>query len=210
MRGVSASKTNRANKLDPGLGIGRAREFDLAMLPFRKLSKGERPVVQHVRVAHPMLFVVVSLGQEPELVAAVVEPLARSRRQILACKLGIDEQIGMSGETHLHEPPAILWHHDQLHPSIGELLRVPALIVHGFDATFCTLRRIGLTARLDGGQRQADRAKKTSTARRRVRFARGRCSVMIAPFGKPLSSPEGEQYSHRAPGPRHTKRNETQ
>ena len=51
----------------------------------------------------------------------------------------------MSGETHLHEPSAILRQDDQLHPAIGDSLRVPALIVHGFDATFCIRRRTGLT-----------------------------------------------------------------
>ena len=149
MRGVSESRANRSNKLDSGLGIGRPREFDFATLSFRKFSKGKRPVVKHVGVAHPMLFVVVSFGQKPELVAAIVEPLARARRQILARKLGIHEEIGMSGETHLHEAPAILRHHDQLHPSIGELLRVPALVIHGFDAAICAFRRICLTARRD-------------------------------------------------------------
>src|SRR5260221_7407589 len=105
------------------------------MFSFRKLSKSEGPIVQHVRIARPMLFVVIPLGQEPELVAAVVEPFARGRGQVLAGKLGIDEQIGMSGESHLNESPAILWHHNQLHPTVGELLRMPALIFHSVDAT---------------------------------------------------------------------------
>ncbi len=77
-RGIGVH-ANRAHKLDPGPGIGWAREFDLAALSFRKLSKGERPIVQHVGVAHPMLFVVVAFRQEPEFVAAVIEPLARGR-----------------------------------------------------------------------------------------------------------------------------------
>ena len=74
-RGVGV-QTNRANKLDSGLGIGRPRKFDFAMLSFQKFSKGKWPIVEHVRITHPMLFVVIPLGQKPELVAAVVEPLS--------------------------------------------------------------------------------------------------------------------------------------
>ena len=90
-----------------------------------------------------MLFVVVPFGQEPDFVAAVVEPLASARGKVFARELGIDEQVRMSGESHLHQPPAILRHDDQLHPAVRELLRVPAFVVNGLDVAIWILRRIG-------------------------------------------------------------------
>src|SRR5258708_36781820 len=103
------------------------------MLPFRNLSKGVGPVVDQVGISHPMLFVVVPLGQEPELVAAVVEPLALVRRQIFAFILRIDEQIRVSRESHLYQPSAVLRQYDQLDPAIGGPLCMPALITRGFQ-----------------------------------------------------------------------------
>ena len=99
-----------------------------------------------------MLFVVVPLGQKPELVASVVEPLAGAWRQILACKFWIDEQVWVSGESNLHQASAILRHHNELNPSIGELLRVPTLVVHGFDAAVGGCRWIWLNRRLERRQ----------------------------------------------------------
>ncbi len=69
-------ESNGADKLNSRLGIGWAGELDLTLFPFRKFPKVEWPVVQHVGVSHPMLFVLVPLGQQPQLVASVVEPLA--------------------------------------------------------------------------------------------------------------------------------------
>ncbi len=66
----------------------------------------------------------------------------------------------MSGETHLHEPSAILGYYDQLHPAVGELLRMPALVVHSFEAALFTHRLVCLTTRLDGGQDQGNRGHK--------------------------------------------------
>src|ERR1700693_5981795 len=105
---------NGPDELNASLRVRRPRQFDLTTLPFRKLSKGERPVVQQVRVARPMLFIVVSLGQKPELVAAVIEPLAGIRRKVLASELRIYEQGSVSGKAHLHQPSAILRNDDQL------------------------------------------------------------------------------------------------
>ena len=49
-----------------------------------------------------MLFVVIPLGQEPQLVATVVEPLTRSWRLVHPGKFWIHEQVGMPREIHLH------------------------------------------------------------------------------------------------------------
>src|SRR5207302_6069715 len=117
-------------KLNTRLGIGRPGKFDLAALSFGNFPKRERPIIEHVRVPYPMLFIVVSFWQWPELVATVVEPLRGRWWQILAGKFGIDEQIRMSGKTHLNQSPAVLRHNNQLHPGIRNLLRVPALVVH--------------------------------------------------------------------------------
>ena len=81
-----------------------------------------------------MLFVVVALGQEPKLVPAVVEPLACGGGQGLAGKFWIHEQIWMPREADLHDPAAILRDYDQLHPAIGDPLRMPALVIDRFDA----------------------------------------------------------------------------
>src|SRR5207244_4498364 len=113
---------------------------DLTALPFRKLSKYERAIVQQVGVAGPMLFIVVSFGQKPELVSAIVEPLAGTRGKILAGKLRIYEQVRVSGKSHLHQPPSILRHDNQLRPPVRELLCVPPLIVDGFHATVSVLQ----------------------------------------------------------------------
>ena len=49
-----------------------------------------------------MLFVVVPLGQEPQLVTAVVKPLALTWGHVFALIFRIDEEIGVSGENHLY------------------------------------------------------------------------------------------------------------
>src|SRR5438128_9196467 len=87
---------NVAHKLDSGLRVGGPSEFDLAGLPFRNLPEREGPVIEDVRVSRPVLLVVIALGQKPEFVAAVVEPLARGGGKILARELGIHEQVRMS------------------------------------------------------------------------------------------------------------------
>ncbi len=120
-----------SDELNSGLGIGRARQFNLTALSFRKFPKGERPVIEDIRVADPMLFVVVALGKKPNFVAAIVEPLARTGRQVLTRELGINEQVRMSGEGHLDQTPAVLRQHDELQPAVGKLLRVPTLVIHG-------------------------------------------------------------------------------
>ncbi len=130
------------------------------MLPFRNLSKGVGPVVDQVGISHPMLFVVVPLGQEPELVAAVVEPLALVRRQIFAFILRIDEQIRVSRESHLYQPSAVLRQYDQLDPAIGEPLCMPALIIRGFHLARGTRGRMRVGLVLSKSETQPQDAKK--------------------------------------------------
>ena len=55
-------QANRAYKLHTSLGIGWARKFDPAFLALRNFSKGVGPVINDVRPARPVLFVVVALG----------------------------------------------------------------------------------------------------------------------------------------------------
>src|SRR5689334_8570027 len=112
------------------MGIRGSGELYPASRPIRKLSKGKFPVIQQVGVAPPMLFVVVSLGQQPKLVAAVVKPLAFRWWHVLPFKLWIDEKIGMPVEPHLHQTSAILRNDDELHPSVRNLLRLPSFIVN--------------------------------------------------------------------------------
>src|SRR5580700_3342407 len=94
-------QVNRAPDLNPGLGIGGAGQFDLAFVPFRNLSKAVRAVVEQIGIAHPMLFIVISLGQEPELVASIVKPMRWIGRQVFSFILWIDEEVRMAGENDL-------------------------------------------------------------------------------------------------------------
>ena len=137
-------QTNCACELNSGLRIGWTRQFDFAVLSFRNFSKCIWPVIQHVRVSGPMLFIVVAFRQEPQFVAAVIEPLAGTWWKILASQLGIVEQIGVPREGDLHQATAILRHDNQLHPSVRKLLRLPSLVVHGLDPAIRTRLRIRL------------------------------------------------------------------
>ena len=70
-------QTNGAPYLNASLGIDGAGQFNFALPPFRKFSKGVRTVIDHIGIAYPVLFIVVSFRQQPDLVAAVVEPPVR-------------------------------------------------------------------------------------------------------------------------------------
>lgn len=105
-----------------------------------------------------MLFVVVSLGQKPEFIAAIVEPFLFGRREVFARKLGIDEEVGMSCETDLYYPASILWHDEQLDPLIRDLLCMPTLVVHGIDMTLRALRSLRHSAGLRKDLRSCRRA----------------------------------------------------
>src|ERR1043165_248046 len=95
-----------------------------------------------------MLFIVSAFGEQPDLVSAIVEPLALGWRKIFAFIFRIDEQIGMPGKRHLYDSSAILWNHDQLHPAIRNLLRMPSFVVDGINLTTCAsgLRRLRVNA----------------------------------------------------------------
>src|SRR5580704_1522319 len=86
---------NRAPDLNPRLRIGGANQLDLALLAFRKLSKGVRAVIEHIGIADPMLLVVISFRQKPEFVASIVEPLGWVRRQVFSFVLGIHKEERM-------------------------------------------------------------------------------------------------------------------
>ena len=144
-------QADRPNELNSSLRVGRAGKFDFALLSFRNLSKGKGAVVDDVRPPCPMLFVVISFRQEPQLVAAIVEPFAVTRRQILSRIFRVDEEIRMSGKSYLHQSPAVLRHNRQLHPVIGDLLRLPAPVIRGFNAARRTGGRTCLRLGLGGG-----------------------------------------------------------
>src|SRR5215469_4390380 len=82
-RGLTAY-ANGSRKLNASLRVRRPGEFHFAISAFRKFSKGEGPVIEKIGVAHPVLLVIISFGQEPEFVASVIEPLVVRRRKILA------------------------------------------------------------------------------------------------------------------------------
>ena len=147
-------EVNRAPDLNPGLRVGGTNQLDFALLAFRNLSKGVRAVVEQIGIAHPLLLVVVSLGQEPELVASVVKPAGWVGRQVFSFVLGIHEEERMSVENHLHQSSAILRYDFQFEPAIGKLLCAPTLVIRGLDAT----RRTRLA---------------------RLSFSLGRCNVQV-------------------------------
>src|SRR4249919_330562 len=101
-----------------------------------------------------MLFVIVTLGQQPQLVPAVVEPLVLRGGDVFSCELWIDEEIGMPVEAHLHHAAAILRDDDELHPSIGNLLRLPPSIVNALYSTLHVHRGVGSCRSLCAGRRR--------------------------------------------------------
>src|ERR1017187_9228717 len=58
----------------------------------------------------------------------------------------------MPVKAPLHQTPAILRHDDELHPSVGNLLRLPSLIVKTFYPALRVLRGFGLRRRQCGGR----------------------------------------------------------
>ena len=62
----------------------------------------------------------------------------------------------MPVEAHLHQSPAILWHDDELHPEIGNLLRFPAFVVNILHPA---LRGSGLRRCLSGSLRRSAQPK---------------------------------------------------
>src|ERR1700677_1482981 len=145
---------DRTPDLNPSLGIGGAGQLDFARLSLRNLSKGKRAIIDQIGIAHPMLFIVVSFGQEPKLVASVVKPFGWVGWQVFSFVLGIYKQERMPGENHLHEPSAILRYDLELDPAVRELFGAPATVFRRLDATRRT-RLIRLTRRLCGSYRQA-------------------------------------------------------
>src|SRR6266566_7839788 len=125
-------QANHARKLYSSVGIERSRKFYAAILFIRKFSKGEFPVIEQVRIASPLLFIVVPLRQQPKFVSAIVEPVILGWRHVLSGELRIYKEKIMPVEAHLHQSPTILWHDDELHPAIGNLLRFPPFVVNIF------------------------------------------------------------------------------
>ena len=128
-------QVNRTPDLDPGLRIGGTCQLDFALLPFRNLSKGIGAVVDQIGIAHPMLLIVISLGQKPELVPSIVEPLGWIGRQVFSFILRIDEEVRMTGENDLHQASAILRYDYQLKPVVGKLFCAPTFVIRGLDGT---------------------------------------------------------------------------
>src|SRR5271157_6436314 len=95
-------QADRARKLNSRLRIGWPGQFDFTTVPFRDFSKRKGAIIQDVGISGPMLLIIISFGQEPEFVAAIVEPLAGTRWKVLPGQLGIHEQVRMSGKSDLH------------------------------------------------------------------------------------------------------------
>ena len=127
--------SNRSRKLNSGLRVCRAGKVHLTFGLFRNLSKCVRTIIKHVRSSCPMLFVIVALRQRPELVASIVEPFVGCRWHVLACIFRVDEQVSVACECDLHQSAAILWHDNQLYPTVRHLLRRPAFVIHSLNVT---------------------------------------------------------------------------
>src|SRR5205807_221550 len=123
-------EANGPRSLDSSMGVRRAGKLYATTRLFRKLSKAKLSVIEQVRIATPMLLILVALGQQPKLIATVVEPLVVRRLHVLSCEFRIDEQIIMPVEAYLHEASAILRHDNELHPPIGNLLCFPPFVIN--------------------------------------------------------------------------------
>src|ERR1700730_4378033 len=96
-RGVGA-ETHGTRKLQSGLWIRRTAHGNLAALALRGDLKIEFSVVQQVRIAGPMLLVLVSFRKDPQLVSAIVKPFAARWRKRLPGKALVYEQKWMTIE----------------------------------------------------------------------------------------------------------------
>src|SRR5581483_3179063 len=100
----------------------------------RKNLERVHPVVQHIGDGtRPVLIVLRSLRQRPQLVSTVVEPVSVSfrRRNVFAPVLRIYEQIRMRTKPYLHQASAQLRHQGKRHPFVADLLRTPTFKVNG-------------------------------------------------------------------------------
>jgi len=107
-----------------------------------------------------VLLVLIPFWQEPQFVAAIVEPLGGGGRQILSPELRIDEQIVVTGKGDLHEAAAVLGDDDEADPLVGELLSRPAEVVNGFDAAGGLCLRVVLRGGCAGRNWASEAAKK--------------------------------------------------
>ncbi len=138
-------------------GVRRAGEANGAGGVLAQDFEVERPAIEHRALgSRPVAFVVVAFRHGPDFVAAVIEPEVLRGRSIgperLALELGIDEQEIVAGERHLHQPSAELRNDFQLHPRIGHLHRLPAVILGIGDVA--AARRLALPGDRAGKQHE--------------------------------------------------------
>ena len=109
-----------------------------------------------------MLFVVIPFGKHPELVASIVKPFVVQGRNIFSRVCRIYEQKRMVIKNHLHETSTILRYKNQLHPRIGNLLRLPAFVIYGlnFAAGSRWLLRMGVEQESSQQRKDQERSKK--------------------------------------------------
>ena len=88
MRGESASSWMVRMNCMPVCGSAGPVNSISQRCPSDSFSECEWSIIQHVRAAWPVLLIVVSFGQQPDFVAAIVKPLIRTWRKILPANLG--------------------------------------------------------------------------------------------------------------------------
>src|SRR5258707_2995714 len=127
-------ETHRPHKLQSRLRVGWPGERNSAVLALRKNLKLKIAVIQQIRIAAPVLLILITFGQHPQLVAAVVKPFGVGRRKVCSSIFSVYEKKSMVVKDDLHEPAAVLWHKDQFYPGVGNLLRLPSHVFDWLDA----------------------------------------------------------------------------
>ena len=103
-------ETHHARKLQPRLRISWPGQGNFAALPLRENLELKQTIIQQIRIACPVLLVLASLREHPQLVAAIVKPFAVGGREMFPGIPRIHKQIGMAIEDDLHQPAAVLRH----------------------------------------------------------------------------------------------------
>ena len=104
------TETDGAHKLQSSLWVGWAAQGNFAALTLGKNLKVIRGVVQQIRITDPVLLVLISFGQDPQLVPAIIEPFGTRWRQVVASESRVYKQERVPVEDHLHQAATVLRH----------------------------------------------------------------------------------------------------
>src|ERR1700688_2244457 len=104
------TETDGAHKLQASLWVSWAGQGNFAVLTLGKNLKIIRGVVQQIRITDPVLLVLISFGQDPQLVPAIIEPFGTRWRQVFASEPRVYKKERVPVEDHLHQATTVLRH----------------------------------------------------------------------------------------------------